>query len=62
MLHEDFYSSDTYANRELGIFFACSPVDAGQLPNFAWNKARKRKWTRVMQKSPKPTEKQSRTQ
>jgi asparagine synthase (glutamine-hydrolysing) len=30
----------TYANRELGIFFACSPVDVGQFPNFAWNKAR----------------------
>jgi asparagine synthase (glutamine-hydrolysing) len=30
----------TYANRELGVFFACNPVDADQFPNFAWNKAR----------------------
>ncbi len=36
----DVSSLCTYANRELGIVFASSRVDAGQLPNVAWNKAR----------------------
>ncbi|HEY3660498.1 MAG TPA: asparagine synthase-related protein [Candidatus Udaeobacter sp.] len=39
-LQGDTSSLCTYANRELGILFVCGPVDAGQLPNFAWNKAR----------------------
>lgn len=39
-LRADTSSLCTYANRKLGIFFACGPLDAGQLPNFAWNKAR----------------------
>ena len=39
-LRGDVSSLCTYANRELGIFFASSRVDAGQRPNLAWNKAR----------------------
>ena len=39
-LRRDVSSSHTYANPELGVFFASSPSDAGQLPTLAWNKAR----------------------
>jgi asparagine synthase (glutamine-hydrolysing) len=39
-LRRDVSFLHTYANRDLGIFFASSRVDAGQLPNLTWNKAR----------------------
>jgi len=39
-LRRDVSSLHTYANPELGVFFASSPSDAGQLPKLAWNKAR----------------------
>jgi len=39
-LRGDVSSLCTYANRELGIFFASSRVDAGKHPNVTWNKAR----------------------
>jgi len=39
-LRRDVSSSGKYANPELGVFFASSPDDAGQLPKLAWNKAR----------------------
>src|SRR5262249_35353578 len=39
MLHEDFYSSGTYANRELGIFSALISADPSSRPNLVWNEA-----------------------
>ena len=39
-LHGEMSPLCTYANPEMGIFFACNPVDGDQLPNFAWNKPR----------------------
>ena len=39
MLHEDFYSSGTYANRELGIFSAFVSTDSTRPASLAWNEA-----------------------
>jgi asparagine synthase (glutamine-hydrolysing) len=39
-LHRDASSLCTYANPELGVFFALSPINAGQPAKFAWNKPR----------------------
>jgi asparagine synthase (glutamine-hydrolysing) len=39
MLHEDFYSSGTYANRELGIYSAFVSSDPNRLASLAWNAA-----------------------
>ncbi|MGA2555237.1 MAG: asparagine synthase-related protein, partial [Verrucomicrobiota bacterium] len=37
MLHEDFYSSGTYASRESGIFSAFVGADSARPPSLAWN-------------------------
>ena len=37
MLHEDFYSSGMYLNRELGIFSGFSNTDAARPPALVWN-------------------------
>jgi len=37
MLHEDFYSSGTYVNRELGIFSAFVSSDSDRSPGLVWN-------------------------
>lgn len=39
-LHGDSSSVCTYTNRELGIFFAFSPINAGQPAKFVWNQLR----------------------
>jgi asparagine synthase (glutamine-hydrolysing) len=41
MLHEDFYSSGTYANRELGLFSAFVSSDSILSPSLVWNEAGK---------------------
>ena len=40
MLHEDFYSFGTYANRELGFFSAFVSRDSNSSPSLVWNEAR----------------------
>ena len=37
MLHEDFYTSGTYLNRELGIVSAFVSADSAPAPGLAWN-------------------------
>jgi asparagine synthase (glutamine-hydrolysing) len=39
MLHEDFYTSGTYANHDLGIFSAFVSMDSPRPPDLAWNDA-----------------------
>jgi asparagine synthase (glutamine-hydrolysing) len=39
MLHEDFYSSGTYANRELGIYSAFVSTDSTRPASLVWNEA-----------------------
>jgi asparagine synthase (glutamine-hydrolysing) len=39
MLHEDFYSSDMYLNRELGILSGFTNADAARPPALVWNEA-----------------------
>lgn len=38
MLHEDFYSSDTYTNRDLGVFCTSVSADSSHSPSLVWNK------------------------
>ena len=39
MLREDFYSSGSYANRELGVFCTSVSADPSHSPGLVWNKA-----------------------
>jgi asparagine synthase (glutamine-hydrolysing) len=39
MMHEDFYSSGSYSNSELGVACGLVRAEAGAQPSFAWNES-----------------------